>query len=91
MDGIQLIRIERSRQKREEHYTVRHDLSHDRAELARAAAVYAMPEDLRAGVVLRAVWPQMWSYKPVPDDRIKELTKAGALIAAELDRLLAEI
>ena len=26
--------------------------------------------------------------KPTPDDRIRELTKAGALIAAEIDRLL---
>jgi hypothetical protein len=28
-------------------------------------------------------------WKPTPNDRIKELTKAGALIAAEIDRLLA--
>ena len=26
-------------------------------------------------------------WKPTPDDRIKELAKAGALIAAEIDRL----
>jgi gamma-glutamylcyclotransferase (GGCT)/AIG2-like uncharacterized protein YtfP len=34
-------------------------------------------------------WP--WdesAFKPSPDNRIKELTKAGALIAAEIDRLL---
>lgn len=31
-------------------------------------------------------WDEKW-WKPTPDNRIKELTKAGALIAAEIDRL----
>jgi len=26
-------------------------------------------------------------WKPTPDDRVRELVKAGALIAAEIDRL----
>lgn len=36
-------------------------------------------------------WPfdPMW-WKPSPDNRVKELVKAGALIAAEIDRLLGE-
>ena len=36
-------------------------------------------------------WPfdPMW-WRPSPEDRVKELVKAGALIAAEIDRLLAE-
>ena len=36
-------------------------------------------------------WPfdPMW-WKPTPDDRVKELVKAGALIAAEIDRLNAK-
>ena len=33
-------------------------------------------------------WDYAW-YKPCPDDRIRELVKAGALIAAEIDRLQA--
>lgn len=33
-------------------------------------------------------WAPEW-YKPTPDDRIRELVKAGALIAAEIDRLQA--
>jgi len=35
-------------------------------------------------------WPfdKEW-YKPTPDNRIKELAKAGALIAAEIDRIQA--
>lgn len=35
------------------------------------------------------MWP--WSdekWNPEPDNRIRELAKAGALIAAEIDRLL---
>jgi hypothetical protein len=47
--------------------------------------------------LLRFLWP--WRYcpprgpsfehwwKPTPDDRVRELVKAGALIAAEIDRL----
>lgn len=31
-------------------------------------------------------WDKSW-WKPTPDDRIRELIKAGALIAAEIDRL----
>jgi hypothetical protein len=36
-------------------------------------------------------WP--WTqrtFKPTPHDRIRELVKAGALIAAEIDRLELE-
>lgn len=39
-----------------------------------------------------AEWP--WDemlWKPTPDDRIRELAKAGALIATEIDRLLADL
>jgi hypothetical protein len=34
-------------------------------------------------------WPPTWSgdWKPCPGDRVRELVKAGALIAAEIDRL----
>lgn len=34
--------------------------------------------------------PRLWpwdEFKPTPDDRVRELAKAGALIAAEIDRL----
>lgn len=33
-------------------------------------------------------WPwEAEAFKPTPDDRVRELVKAGALIAAEIDRL----
>lgn len=37
-----------------------------------------------------SIWPfDLSSWKPVPGDRVKELSKAGAMIAAEIDRLLS--
>lgn len=44
--------------------------------------------DFFAGITRDHRWPwdDMW-WKPSPNDRIRELQKAGALIAAEIDRL----
>jgi len=59
---------------------------------ARAAACYALPDDERemTGGLLPApyLWPwdSTW-WKPTPEDRVKELVKAGALITAEIDRI----
>lgn len=37
------------------------------------------------------MWPWDWQYwHPTPSDRIRELAKAGALIAAAIDRLQAQ-
>lgn len=85
LDGVKLIAAERERQIEREGYDAEHDDSdHDQQELARAAAQYAIPSHLR-GVSL---WPWSWIWwKPTPDDRVRELVKAGALTAAEIDRL----
>lgn len=93
--GIELIAEERQRQIEKEGWTPEHDAEHNNSELAIAAASYAMPQGTRTymivpdGQYLPIFWPfdARW-WKPCPDDRIKELTKAGALIAAEIDRLL---
>jgi len=87
--GTELIAIERERQMSKEGWTAEHDDRHTKSELARVAAIYALPVEYRK---LRYVemWPVSWSWdwwKPTPRNRIKELTKAGALIAAEIDRL----
>jgi hypothetical protein len=89
MTGIELIAAERKRQIKEEGWTAEHDDQHKDGELAKAAASYAYPHE--GGFFSRraALWP--WAdewYKPNPDNRIRELEKAGALIAAEIDRLL---
>lgn len=90
MSGIDLIRRERARQRKRqgdgEAYSLSHDDEHDEAELARAASVYAMPHRYRKDYGW-ALWPMGWRFKDTPNDRIGELVKAGALIAAEIDRL----
>ena len=95
MSGAERIAAERARQINTEGWSSGHDDQQDE-ELAKAAAIYATPDHWRLyrGIVRRsdavpAEWP--WDaewWKPCPKDRIKELTKAGALIAAEIDRLL---
>jgi len=90
--GAQLISDERQRQIANEGWTAAYDDGHSRDELARAAVCYATPEWARRFDSLDIApenWP--WDYKwwkPTPDDRIRELAKAGALIAAPIDRLL---
>ena len=88
MSGIDLIAAERRRQIDEEGWTKRHDDDHDREEIAMAAVVYACPQRYRERVWFAWPWDDEW-YKPTPDNRIRELVKAGALIAAEIDRLEA--
>jgi hypothetical protein len=84
-DGAQRIADERQRQIRAEGYTPEHDDEHECGELAEAAGCYALRVDHH--------WPMEWECvhlraQPTPAQRIRELEKAGALIAAEIDRLL---
>lgn len=88
-DGLSVITGERERQIGEEHRSPADDRRHAKAELARAAACYAMPTGYREGSPPQHwPWHESW-WKPSPDDRIRDLAKAGALVAAEIDRLLA--
>jgi hypothetical protein len=81
MTGIELIAAERKRQIEEEGFTAEREDRWRKSELAVAAVCYARPS-------LARFWPFDRSYwKPDSDDRIRELGKAGALIAAEIDRL----
>jgi hypothetical protein len=87
MTGAQMIAAERERQVTGEGWTPEHDDGHDRAELAVAAGVYAMPYN---GSWKEETWPWRESFKhsdPTWEGRVRELAKAGALIAAEIDRL----
>ena len=86
--GIELIAEERQRQIEVEGWIKEHDQEHKYGELALAAACYALPDRNRS----IGEPPIYWSFeekdwKPTPENRIKELQKAGALIAAEIDRL----
>lgn len=90
MTGIERIAAERRRQVEEEGWTPEHDAQHVNGELAEAAAYYCFPDHLK-GHALTDLFPPTWSTSwakregfPLPTDR--DLIKAGALIAAELDR-----
>jgi hypothetical protein len=91
--GIEIITDERKRQIVEEGFDFKRDDGYDSQQLARAAACYAEPirplSEAWFGRDLRLEnwpWARSW-WKPSPENRIKELAKAGALIAAEIDRL----
>lgn len=91
MTGIELIAAERRRQVEKEGWSESHDDGHDEGALACAAACYAMPAECRLmkqhrNVPIAWPWYDEW-WKPTPNDRVRELVKAGALIAAEIDRL----
>ncbi len=91
---LTLINQERERQKKVEGWTPEHDDKHKNGELAYAASAYAGPVfHERPGQTLNLTidppiqWPWKDGYKPTPDDPIRQLVKAGALIVAEIERL----
>ncbi|WP_417744780.1 hypothetical protein [Rosistilla oblonga] len=91
--GVEVIAAERERQVEVGGWTAEHDDAKKKGELANAAACYAMERRDRDRVIWDSpsrviLWP--WHsalWKPNPLNRIRELAKAGALIAAEIDRL----
>lgn len=89
MTGAELIAAERERQVEWEGWTPEHDDEHESGELARAGAIYAEQAGRDWGELLHAPygwpWDEQW-WKPT-GDAVRDLTKAGALIAAEIDRL----
>lgn len=83
---------ERKRQIEKEGYTPEHDDEHKYWELIDAAVCYIDTPYYDAWVKNGKDIPDNWPWdkkywKPTPNDRIRELTKAGALIAAEIARL----
>jgi hypothetical protein len=93
--GAQLILDERFRQVNEEGWTSEHDDTHGNAELSLAACSYVEASlSLLKGVPIANIqvssqsydWPWEESWHP-SGDPIRNLVKAGALIAAEIDRL----
>lgn len=98
MDAVALIAKERKRQIREEGWTTEHDREHNPEDLPLAGSCYA--EDaarnlalMSNGLALRSQgtptswpWDNKW-WKPTPYDPVRQLVKAGALIAAAIDRI----
>ena len=88
MNGAELIAAERMRQVDAEGWTPEHDDHHDQGELAQAAAAYAMVASAyHCADEYEVLWPFEDGWKP-SEDGIRNLARAGALIAAEIDRLL---
>lgn len=94
--GIELIHDERERQINEEGFNDVHDAQYKGNELLMGAHAY-LTIDVLAELVGKditeigppASWP--WDIKWwKPKDRKRNLARAGALIAAELDRIIAE-
>lgn len=95
ISATDLIARERKRQI-EKGWTIKHDDAHNQQELPIVAACYALPPKERN----RKIWDETlveklfpWikrDWKPTPDDRIRELVRAGALIVAEIERLQRE-
>jgi hypothetical protein len=96
--GVELIAAERTRQVEVEGWTPEHDAEHAGESLALAACCYAAPPTMRKW----RIWsntnppksvPVLWPWGPTfwkpSEDRVRELVKAGALIAAEIDRIQA--
>lgn len=85
MSGIEMIAAERKRQIEDEGWTPEHDDKHTRTELKQAAIHYL------GGLNRDGKLPWPWFDKgefPHSHGPLRDLTRAGALIAAEIDRLL---
>lgn len=83
--GIEAIAAERRRQVASENWSPEHDDAHESGELARAAVCYAQEAGGRL-VCPPKLWPWEASWWK-PKDRRSDLVRAGALIAAEIDRI----
>lgn len=88
--GADLISDERLRQIVEEGWTPALDDRHTRGQLIRAAASYLLADMLESGYFSRSIFENLWPWEPEwwkPAGARRNLEKAGALIAAELDRM----
>lgn len=96
--GIEIIAKKRAAQIDKHGFTTAYDAAfyqgNSQHDLVFAAAAYALPSQLKTTWQKENLrdrsnlWPwgkNMWN--PTPDNRIEELANAGALIAAEIDRL----
>ena len=83
--GIELIAIERQKQTEKHGWDVLHDSEYESGELIEAA-LFAIDTE-------KFYWPKNWmgvfAEKIRKKDRVGQLKVAGALIAAEIDRIQA--
>lgn len=95
MTGAEQIAAERRRQKTDEGHTDEADDQWKEGQLARAAVCYTVPTEFFPVLFGKArfdgvpdfwPWDKKW-YNPKAARRVQDLVRAGALIAAEIDRL----
>lgn len=96
LSGVELIEAERQRQISKEGWSEKHDDGHKRMEMSQAAVAYTKAAvllvlDIQSVNEISMTRPMDWPWglkwwKPSTDPKIN-LVKAGALIAAEIDRL----
>ncbi len=86
-DGCHLIATERKRQL-DEGFTAEHDDEYNDWQLITAARCYSIATNKNSPLHPNWPWLARW-WKPT-DGHIGNLVKSGALIAAEIDRLLRE-
>lgn len=84
--GIEIIAEERTRQIEKEGWSESHDDEHFTGALAGAGASYALWHWSRTDAERLFPFDKKW-LKASEEDRVRNLAKAGALIAAEIDRL----
>lgn len=94
--GVRLIFEERMRQVTGERWTQEHDDTHEAGQLAIAGACYALEGiwvnvgGVNTNSLAFSAWPWDSDWWKPGKDRIRQLAKAGALIAAEIDRIIRE-
>ena len=87
LTGSECIARERKRQIEHEGWTKEHDSRYTNDELIKAAVCYALHISIESPPNEETYswpWDAEW-WKPA--DRLRNLIKAGALIAAEIDRI----
>lgn len=84
--GIELIAIERQEQIEKHGWSYEHDKSHENEELIRAA-IYALDPCMNNFRQLDIEWAHFVTNIDNKKNRIDQLKVAGALIAAEIDRI----
>lgn len=97
MTGAEMIAKERRRQIEKEGWTADHDANHEDGDLTMAAVAYAAyPDEVLVrveredGYEFIDPWPWDGAWdKRKKHRKLKRLVIAGALIAAEIDRIIA--
>ena len=87
--GVEAIRKERSRQVSKEGFDAKHDMDHKPEDFARAAIAYlysSIGEDEKA----QEEWPFDKDFFK-PKDDVRDIERAGALVAAGLDMLYSKL